>query len=97
MSTWCVKVLELESKLDEGRAEAAKTLSEIVRVQTQKEELVANLEAKRMAHEQAVVSLSVQHHSSMPFGIFLILFFVRVQCCGRVIGTRTGERRGKRA
>jgi hypothetical protein len=55
----CTQVLELESKLEEGRADAAKTLSEIVRVQTQKEELVANLEAKRMAHEQAVVSLAV--------------------------------------
>jgi len=50
-----VKMLEVESRLDEGRSDAAKTLSEIVRVQTQKEELVANLEAKRLAHEQAVV------------------------------------------
>lgn len=50
-----VKMLETENRLEEGRADAAKTLSEIVRVQTQKEELVANLEAKRMAHEQAVV------------------------------------------
>lgn len=51
-----VKMLAAESRVEEGRAEAAKTLSEIVRIQTQKEELVANLEAKRMAHEQAVVN-----------------------------------------
>eukprot|EP00041_Stephanoeca_diplocostata_P036274 m.1315891 g.1315891 ORF g.1315891 m.1315891 type:complete len:244 (+) comp24836_c0_seq19:1971-2702(+) len=50
-----IKHLDLEHKLETQQQEASKTLSEIVRIQTQKEELTGNLEAKRIAHEQAVV------------------------------------------